>query len=455
MEQLKVLSLFSGIGAFEKALSNIGINYDLIGFSEIDKYAIESYCAIHNVDKTRNLGDITKVNKEKLPSFDILVGGSPCQAFSVAGKRKGFEDTRGTLFFEFVETLKAKQPKYFLFENVKGLINHDKGKTLNIIAESFSEVGYRIDMELLNSKYFNVPQNRERIFIVGIREDLIPNEEWIIDKERNDVLTKGKKRLKKLNIKTFNFDWPPQTEVTTRLRDILEDKVDEKFYLSEEKTAKLVAQLSEKYRAKTEDFMVDNQGRSKKVLHPLEISPTLRRETHGNEPRVVQLDKDEPSILQKGRGFNKGGQHKIAPPLTSHSYEQNNLLNVPQMLGHAEPIEEVRPVLTPDRENKRQNGRRFKDDGEESFTLTVQDKHGVAVGKYPKYRIRKLTPLECYRLMGFDDEDFMKAKQALIHTYYNGKDKADSQLYKQAGNSIVVNVLEEIFKNLFFYINKL
>lgn len=486
MEQLKVLSLFSGIGAFEKALSNIGINYDLIGFSEIDKYAIESYCAIHNVEKTRNLGDITKVNKEKLPSFDILVGGSPCQAFSVAGKRKGFEDTRGTLFFEFVETLKAKQPKYFLFENVKGLINHDKGKTLNIIAESFSEVGYRIDMELLNSKYFNVPQNRERIFIVGIREDLIPNEEWIIDKERNDVLTKGKKRLKKLNIKTFNFDWPSQTEVTTRLRDIIEDNVDEKYYLSEEKTAKLVAQLSEKSRAKTEDFMVDDQGRSKKVLHSLEISPTLRRETHGNEPRIVQLDKDEPSILQKGRGFNKGGQHKIAPPLTSHSYEQNNLLNVPQMLGHVdlkghdaikrvystegvsptlttmggghrEPkiAEEVRATLTPDRLEKRQEGRRFKDNDEPAFTLNTQDKHGVAVGKYPKYRIRKLTPLECYRLMGFDDEDFMKAKQALIHAYYNGKDKADSQLYKQAGNSIVVNVLEEIFKNLFFYINKL
>ncbi|MGG3987290.1 DNA (cytosine-5-)-methyltransferase [Bacillus smithii] len=491
MEQLKVLSLFSGIGAFEKALTNLGINYELIGFSEIDKYAIESYCAIHNVDKTRNLGDITKVNKEKLPSFDILVGGSPCQAFSVAGKRKGFEDTRGTLFFEFVETLKAKQPKYFLFENVKGLINHDKGKTLNIIAESFSEVGYRIDMELLNSKYFNVPQNRERIFIVGIREDLIPNEEWIIDRERNDVLTKGKKRLKKLNIKTFNFDWPPQTEVTTRLRDILEDKVDEKYYLSEEKTAKLVAKLSEDNRQKfseVDNIRIvqlngdrDNPGLStnENEAYTVPANPMSDRGQLLQEPqmlghidlkghdaikRVYSTEGVAPTLTTMGGGHR---EPKIAIENPYHFPTPNDINNTLRTGGKgsltakhnyehiAEPIEEVRPVLTPDRENKRKNGRRFKDDGEESFTLTVQDKHGVAVGKYPQYRIRKLTPLECYRLMGFNDEDFMKAKQVLIHTYYNGKDKADSQLYKQAGNSIVVNVLEEIFKNLFFYINKL
>lgn len=205
MNKLRVMSLFSGIGAFEAALRNIGVEYELVGFSEIDKYAIK-YCAIHNVDEQLNYGDVSKIDKTFLPEFDLLVGGSPCQSFSIAYHRRGFEDTRGTLFFQYIETLKEKQPKFFIFENVKGLINHDKGNTLNVMAEAFSEVGYRIDLELLNSKFFNVPQNRERIYIIGIREDLIENDEWFLDKGRNDVLSKGKKRLKELNIKVSLLD---------------------------------------------------------------------------------------------------------------------------------------------------------------------------------------------------------------------------------------------------------
>ena len=135
MGKLKVFSIFSGIGAFEKALTNIEANYELVGFSEIDKHAIKSYCAIHNVVESLNYGDVSLIDKEKIPDFDLLVGGSPCQAFSVAGHRKGFEDTRGTLVFEYIDTLHKKQPKYFLYENVKGLINHDKGKTLDIIVK--------------------------------------------------------------------------------------------------------------------------------------------------------------------------------------------------------------------------------------------------------------------------------------------------------------------------------
>ncbi|MEZ3607506.1 DNA (cytosine-5-)-methyltransferase [Bacillus subtilis] len=205
MSKLRVMSLFSGIGAFEAALRNIGVEYELVGFSEIDKYAIKSYCAIHNADEQLNFGDVSKIDKKKLPEFDLLVGGSPCQSFSVAGYRKGFEDTRGTLFFQYIDTLKEKQPRYFVFENVKGLINHDKGNTLNIMAESFSEVGYRIDLELLNSKFFNVPQNRERIYIIGVREDLIENDEWVVEKGRNDVLSKGKKEIKRIKYKKFQF----------------------------------------------------------------------------------------------------------------------------------------------------------------------------------------------------------------------------------------------------------
>ncbi|MEH7758174.1 MULTISPECIES: DNA (cytosine-5-)-methyltransferase [Bacillus] len=415
MDKLKVMSLFSGIGAFEAALRNIGADFKLVGFSEIDKHAIKSYCAIHGVDESLNYGDVSQIVKNKLPDFDILVGGSPCQSFSIAGQRKGFEDTRGTLFFQYIETLKIKQPKYFVFENVKGLINHDKGNTLNVMASAFSEVGYRIDLELLNSKYFNVPQNRERIFIVGIREDLIENCEWVANTKRKDILEKGKHRLKNLYLKTMNFTWPKQYEVKKVLRDVLEEIVDDKYFLSEEKTEKLISKL-------------------------------------------IEQDKYSDEII-------------------------NNHLNQTSEC-------EIRAVLTLDREKKRQNGRRFKSDGEPSFTVNTIDKHGVAIrqkndpkinvigttldtgakgtnsrhwvheaennligtidattykqpkqifGESTNYKIRKLTPLECWRLQAFDDEDFEKAVVAGI---------SNTQLYKQAGNSITVTVLEEIFKEL-------
>src|SRR5690606_11612140 len=188
---------------------------------------------------------ITQIDAKDIPDHDLLVGGFPCQAFSVAGKRKGFEDTRGTLFFEIARIAKEKHPKALLLENVKGLVNHDKGRTLDIMIETLNEIGYVVDFEILNSKYFGVPQNRERIFIVAIREDLIEQEPWII--KGNTIVPKGKRRISGYEwAKTFNFDWTEQMEVTTRLRDILESDVDEKYYLDDEKTAKLIAELDGK-----------------------------------------------------------------------------------------------------------------------------------------------------------------------------------------------------------------
>lgn len=431
-----MMSLFSGIGAFETALRNIGADLELVGFSEIDTHAIKSYCAIHGVDERLNYGDVSQIEKNKLPDFDILVGGSPCQSFSVAGHRKGFEDTRGTLFFQYIETLKEKQPKYFIFENVKGLVNHDKGNTLNVMAQSFTEVGYRIDMDLLNSKYFKVPQNRERIYIIGIREDLMENSKWSIDSKKTDVMSKGKKRLSDLDIMTFNFNWPNQNKVNTVLREILEEYVDNKYYLSQEKTKALVERLENKEN--TSEFCgepamlghVDLKGHDaiKRVYSPDGISPTLTTMGGGHrEPKIAvrQLGDVNPSGKgMNGQVYNSTG---LSPTLTTNKGEGVKV------------AVEVRPVLTPDREKKRQNGRRFKEDGEASFTVNTIDKHGVAIGNYPKYRIRKLTPLECWRPQAFDDEDFEKAVVAGI---------SNSQLYKQAGNSITVTVLEELFKEL-------
>ena len=196
---MKYLSLFSGIGGFElgidKAYENLqdifqseelefktkdsvklgqrGLdtkptkrlgNPICVGYSEIDKYAIQVY---EKHFKHKNYGDITKINARDLPEFDLLVGGFPCQAFSIAGKRRGFDDTRGTLFFDIARILKEKKPRNFILENVKGLLSHDSGNTFKTIITTLAELGYCVEWQVLNAKNFGVPQNRERVFIVG------------------------------------------------------------------------------------------------------------------------------------------------------------------------------------------------------------------------------------------------------------------------------------------------
>ena len=162
---IKYFSMFSGIGGFEYGLQQSKYDFENVGFSEIDKYAVSIY-ERHYPNHT-NYGDATKIKTEELPDFDFLVGGFPCQAFSVAGKRGGFNDTRGTLFFEIARILKDKKPPYFLLENVRGLLSHDKGRTFKTILGILSDLGYIVQWTLLNSADFQVPQRRERVFIEG------------------------------------------------------------------------------------------------------------------------------------------------------------------------------------------------------------------------------------------------------------------------------------------------
>lgn len=192
-EAVRIFSTFSGIGGFEIGIQNAiksyraaqqtnadsghsandtsdplqerGQSASCVGYSEIDKYASSVY--EYHFGGTKNYGDITKINEKELPDFDCLVGGFPCQAFSIAGKRRGFEDTRGTLFFDLARILRAKQPRYFVFENVKGLLSHDQGNTFRTIITAIDELGYDCQWQVLNSKNFGVPQNRERVYIVG------------------------------------------------------------------------------------------------------------------------------------------------------------------------------------------------------------------------------------------------------------------------------------------------
>jgi DNA (cytosine-5)-methyltransferase 1 len=455
-------SLFSGVGGFEQALNKLGGK--CVMASEIDKYANLAYETLYGHE---TVGDIMKVKAADVSDHDLLVAGFPCQAFSVAGKRLGFEDTRGTLFFEVARIASEKQPNALLLENVKGLVSHDKGKTLDTIIHTLCDIGYTVDFEVLNSKYFGVPQNRERIFIIAIRDDLINPEPWKI--EGTNVVAKAKRRIAQLDgVKTFNFDWPPQTEVTTRLRDILEDNVDERFYLSEEKTAKLVAQLESKAPNEVRATALQNgnmQGRRiKENDEPsFTVSATDRHGVCISEPQPEMLGlldmKGQENIrrVYATTGISPtlttmGGGHR-EPKIAVEQFTKGDGISccidanytkgtAPGNVGkgrRTHVVEEVRPVLTPDRIEKRQNGRRFKGDGEESFTLTAQDRHGVAIGQPPRYRIRKLTPRECFRLQGFPDSEFDKLVAAGI---------SNSQLYKMAGNAVTVNVVEAIAKRL-------
>lgn len=441
----KYVSFFSGIGGFEQALNKLGGT--CVMASEIDKYANRAYEVLYGHP---TVGDVTKIVAKDVPDHDVLVGGFPCQAFSVAGKRLGFEDTRGTLFFEMARVAKEKKPKVILAENVKGLVSHDKGRTLDVIVQTLNEIGYRVDFEILNSKYFGVAQNRERIFIVAIREDLVENEPWT-NVLGNTVIPKGKRRISQIEgIKTFNFDYPSQEAVTTRLRDILEDSVDEKYYLSEDKTANLVAQLEEKPPFLSSDKGLDMVGSlglagyaemSNRVYSTEGLARTIMGGGgNAGDKTGLYLDTTPQMIGHidlKGHDAIKRvyASEGIAPTLTTMGG------------GHRQPkiAEEVRACLTPEREEKRQNGPRFKANDEPAHTINTQDRHGVAYGSYPKYRIRKLTPLECFRLQSFPDEAHAKLVDAGI---------SNSQLYKMAGNAVTVNVIEAIGKRLLPYLDE-
>lgn len=162
---MKYLSLFSGIAGFEKGIEDAGLDWECVGYSEIDKYARAIYS--YHYPNHKDYGDATEIDVSRLPDFDLLVGGFPCQAFSIAGKQRGFDDIRGTLFFEIARILRARKPRWFLLENVKNILSHDDHRTISTIYEILTELGYTVGWQVVNSCKFGVPQNRERAFFVG------------------------------------------------------------------------------------------------------------------------------------------------------------------------------------------------------------------------------------------------------------------------------------------------
>lgn len=382
---MKYLSLFSGIGSPEQALKNLGIEFELFGFSEIDKYAVKSYCTVHGVDESLNLGDITKIDIESLPlDIDLITHGSPCQDFSTAGNGKGGDlgsGTRSSLMWNTVAICEHCKPKYVIWENVKNVLSKKHRHNFDKYLDEMDRLGYNNFYQVLNAKNFGVPQNRERIFVISIRKDL-----------------------------EQNFEFPKGFDNGIRLKDVLEDEVDEKYYINTEKAKKLISE----YKGN------------------LAISHSIRsREFEGqgwkdNSPTLCARDYKDPKNV-------------IIPCITPDRLENNGVAPTLDTMqgGYRQPciVEKIQlPVVC---EQRVDEGLRFFK-GDVCGTLRTIDSCGDKRVIEKNYRIRKLTPKECWRLMGFKDEQFLKAEQVC----------SNSQLYKQAGNSIVVNVMEEIFKNL-------
>ena len=398
---LNDLSLFSGIGAFEKALTNLDIEYNVVAYCEIDKYASKAYSAIHNIPESKNLLDVTKVDILDIEErVDLITYGFPCQDISNSGLQKGFFDengnrTRSGLFFEASRIIDDYRPKFAIAENVKALMSKKFSEEFRIVLESLDEIGYNNYYAVLNAKDFGIPQNRERVFVVSIRKDI-------------DV----------------GFTFPEGFPLELRLKDLLEDEVDEKFYLSDkmvnylfditEKNKVLVREATKKGYA--EAYVGDS-------INIEQINSKTRRGRVGKgvAQTLTTMTKDCFIVAQRGR------------PVKDFSILRKVRTEYGKSIRKKYENGEIK--------EKRLNMQRFEPrfDGVSNALTTVLKDNYVMEVDMDNMRIRKLTPTEYYKLMGFTVEDCKRASDAGI---------SNTQLYKQAGNSIVVNVLEAIFTEL-------
>ena len=414
---MKFIDLFAGIGGFRFGMESAG--HECVAFCEIDKFARASYKAIHNTEGEIELHDITQVTDEEIRNIghvDAICGGFPCQAFSIAGNRRGFEDTRGTLFFEIARFASILKPKYLFLENVKGLLNHDKGDTFEVILSALDELGYDVEWQVLNSKDFGVPQNRERVFIIGHLRGQRGRKIFPIGGENE------KSSAERLGI---NILGNTKNNGTARgTRDIVYDHKG------------IVGTLT----------ATDYKG-PKQVAIPVLTPDRANKRQNGRrfktdgEPMFTLTGQDRHGIVVAG---NLAGSHEqngriydvngISPTLnTMQGGDRQPKIRVREATkqGYAEAsVGDSVNLAHPNSKTRR--GRV----GEGiANTLVTGDSQGVVT---PNFRIRKLTPRECWRLQGFPDWAFDKAQEV----------NSNSQLYKQAGNSVTVNVIKEIARYL-------
>lgn len=427
---MKFLDLFAGIGGFRLGLEQAG--HECVGFCEIDKFARQSYKAIHNTEGEREYHDITTVSNEEWRTLrgtvELICGGFPCQAFSIAGKRKGFlDETRGTLFFEIARAAEQIKPRTLFLENVRGLLSHDKGRTFRTIISTLNELGYDAEWQILNSKNFGVPQNRERVFIIGHLRGERGREVFPITRENSgaiDVVNKESGMPSETN-RVYSPEGLSPTLNTMQ---------------GGGREPKIAIKIKE---ATKQGYAIAEQGDS--INFSLPNSKTRRGRVGKQVAQTLDTSCNQAVIVQKPRGYNKGGEHEVAPTLSSNSWHENNLLK-------------VGGVYTNDSESHNRGIL-------PGLSRTLKSQNHDA-GIFDGIRIRKLTPRECWRLQGFPDWAFDKAtfghaipsilKARLVRRTMTQKEwklyqritrhqqMSNSQLYKQAGNSVTVPVIYEI-----------
>lgn len=408
---IKVGSDFSGVGAFNQALQRLGIDYEEVFACDMDKYARQTF--IHNYGHPKYYPENVYDREIPSESLDFYMTSPPCQAFSLAGKRLGKADKRGILFFNSHDFIQVNKPRFFIFENVKGLLSDDGGNTFNewinllggksvngnpVIFPVDESVPYHVYWKVLNAKNYNIPQNRERVFIVGIRDDA------------DNV-----------------FSWPKEIPLQKRLKDVLEDEVSEKYFLSE----KMVSQLlkSGVFDNQNEIKVIGNtnpsgHGQNGNVFDEQGISPTLS--TNKGEGIKIGTWRTH----EDGRGFREM-EDNLCPTIPARARED----------GSGQPVIQIKSATKSGFETATENDsinfsvpnsetRRGRVGKGVAQTLDTACNQGVI----DHYKIRRLTPRECFRLMDFPDSFTWSV--------------SDSQAYKQAGNSICVGVLAAIIKNL-------
>lgn len=353
---IKIATVFSGIGAVEQALERMGVKTKIIFACDNNKFVKKSYLANYNIDEKNWHYDIKDINGNLYQNkIDILVGGSPCQSFSSVGKRKGLNDDRGNLIYEFIRIVKETKPKIFIFENVKGLTTHNEGKTWKkIIIPEFEKLDYTLNFEILNSKNYGIPQHRERLFLIGFKENK-------------------------------NFLFPKKIPLQLKVQNLLEDNADEKYYLGR-KGFEFVFNINKKRPSSTQ------------VNGEIALCQRANQQFNWHGDFVLNYGP------VNDKYFLSEAVKKYVLSIGTKNYKTKIKTN----------LEIARPLLS-----------------------SMASMHRAGVDNYFMFgpKIRKLTPRECLRLMGFSD----KFKIVV----------SDTQAYKQAGNSMVVDVLMHIFKQIF------
>ena len=457
---LKVSTFCSGIGSAEEALKNLGVEHEVVFASEIDKYARQSYEVNH--DAKMMINDMCEPDYVGEQYYsDLNISGLPCQAFSLAGKRLGELDKRGVLFYDFYRWVKNQQPKVFVIENVKGLLSADKGvifqnwcqllgRSVNYQNHFFmheDSLDYNLHYTVLNSKNFGVPQNRERVFIVGIRKDL-PNDfrfpvGWKLDKRLRDVLETNVDEKYYLSEKAMNYISKPATGGYSDRLTFLNDEENEYAGCITANYAKGIPYNMLKVKEATKKgFDIAEVGDSINLSNP---NSTTRRGRVGKgiantldtscnqaviEPLLIKFSRTENAKKQRKETGTNNFQDKqiefvksdISNTITT--VQKDNLIIEPQ-------LNQIAQI-----EGFESEGRVYDANG---LARTIKDGGGSKTGWYDTgAKIRRLLPIETFRLQGYSDEFFYKCQAV----------NSDTRLYQQAGNTITVSVIQAIIKNL-------